>query len=221
MELLLSACSTYDNKITLPGKQKRAVFATEAYGDDDGYPNGDPSNGEYEVFNVDTDIDHITAFATGTRLFGNKPASGHPKSKFLPCDEWNKMTQEEKDKSITKRRQERMSSNDSTSKPLQSLGQANVHEVEDVINIDDIVDYFVMQCDVTSQDDVADVKGDEALSNDALLTYKAGRNTGTSPGDICHVLASNRNSTSSKVTSRKANASSSAPSTVQVGNTTY
>jgi hypothetical protein len=185
MELLLSACSTYDKKITLPGKQKHAVYATEAYGDDDGYPSGYPSNGEYEVFNVDTDIDHITAFATGTRRFGSKPASGHPKSKFLPREEWNKMTQEEKDKFIAKRRQEWMSSHGITSKTLQSLRQANVHEVEDVINIDDIVDYFDMQHDVTSQDDVADVKGDEALSNDALLAYMAGRNTGASPPRPC------------------------------------
>jgi hypothetical protein len=173
------------------------------------------------VFNVDTDIDHTTAFATGTRRFGNKPASGHPKSKFLPRDEWNKMTQTEKDKFIAKRRQERISSSGSTSKPLQSLGQANVHEVEDVISFDDIVDYFVMQHDVTSQDDVTNVKGDEALSNNALLAYMAGRNTGASPGDIRHVLASNQTPTSSKETSRKVNASSSAPSTVQVGDTTY
>jgi hypothetical protein len=29
MELLLSACSTYDKKLSLPGKQKRAVYQTE------------------------------------------------------------------------------------------------------------------------------------------------------------------------------------------------
>jgi uncharacterized membrane protein len=81
-----------------------------------------------------------------------------------------------------------MSSNGSTSKPLQSLSQANVHEVEDVINIDDIVDYFVMQHDVTSHDDVANVKGYEAVSNDALLAYMAGQNTGASPGNIRHSL---------------------------------
>ena len=28
MELLLSACSTFDKKITLPGKQKRAVYTS-------------------------------------------------------------------------------------------------------------------------------------------------------------------------------------------------
>jgi hypothetical protein len=131
------------------------------------------------------------------------------------------MTQEEKDKYIAKRRQERMSSNGSTSKALQSLRQANVHEAEDVINIDDIVDYCVMEHDVTSQDNVADGKGDEALSNDAALAYMARRNTGAYLGDIRHVLASNQTPTSSKATSRKVNASSSAPSTVQVGDTTY
>ena len=34
MELLLSACSEYDKKITLPGKQKRAVYATSIVDDD-------------------------------------------------------------------------------------------------------------------------------------------------------------------------------------------
>jgi hypothetical protein len=29
MELLLSACSTFDKKTVLPGKQKRAVYASE------------------------------------------------------------------------------------------------------------------------------------------------------------------------------------------------
>jgi hypothetical protein len=40
MELLLSACSTYDKKITLPGKQKRTVHtATTSEDEPDGYYN--------------------------------------------------------------------------------------------------------------------------------------------------------------------------------------
>jgi hypothetical protein len=31
MELVLSACSTYDKKTSLPGRQKRAVYATKHY----------------------------------------------------------------------------------------------------------------------------------------------------------------------------------------------
>ena len=38
LELLLSACSTYDKKITLPGKQKRAVYAAASSNGDGGYP---------------------------------------------------------------------------------------------------------------------------------------------------------------------------------------
>ena len=40
MELLLSACSTYDKKITLPGKNKRAVYAAATEGGESTYSSG-------------------------------------------------------------------------------------------------------------------------------------------------------------------------------------
>jgi hypothetical protein len=84
MELLLSACSTYDKKITLPGKQKRAVYATETSSDYLTYPFDDATDGEYEVFQVDTAIDDIMAFTTNTSKGGYQ---GKPNSNFIPHDE--------------------------------------------------------------------------------------------------------------------------------------
>jgi hypothetical protein len=59
MELLLSACSTCVKKITLPGKQKRAVYtATTSEDEPDGYYNVGQDNG-YAVYSIDTDFtDH-------------------------------------------------------------------------------------------------------------------------------------------------------------------
>jgi hypothetical protein len=68
MELLLSACSAYDNKIVLPGKQKRAVYASAISDGGDDYPYADNPNDEYEVFQVDTDINDIKFHATFSKL---------------------------------------------------------------------------------------------------------------------------------------------------------
>jgi hypothetical protein len=59
MELLLLACSTYDKKITLPGKQMRAVYSTAISVDDGHIPVDDFLDGEYAVFTVDTDVSDI------------------------------------------------------------------------------------------------------------------------------------------------------------------
>jgi hypothetical protein len=63
MELLLSACSTYDRKNVLPGKQKRTVYASEF--DSDTY------NTNYETYRVDTDVADIMANATDTNRSGH------------------------------------------------------------------------------------------------------------------------------------------------------
>jgi hypothetical protein len=111
MELLLSACSTYDKKIVLPGKQKRAVYALAISDGGDDYPYVGNPNEEYEVFRADTDINDIIVHATNTNRFSKLKAidSGKPKqSNFLPREKWNKLTQDQKDVLIAKRRQEIM-----------------------------------------------------------------------------------------------------------------
>jgi hypothetical protein len=61
--VLLSACSTFDKKTLFPGKQKRAVYASEF--DSDNY------NGSYEAYRVDTDVAEIMANATDTTRSGH------------------------------------------------------------------------------------------------------------------------------------------------------
>jgi hypothetical protein len=56
MEWLFLACSTYDKKLTLPGKQKRAVYRTTISNNDKLIPSNETFDGEYEVFMFDTDI---------------------------------------------------------------------------------------------------------------------------------------------------------------------
>jgi hypothetical protein len=63
LEFLLSVCSTYDRKIGTPGKQERVVYAT-LFDDGDNNPYTGNGNGEYEVFQVDTDISDIMAYNT-------------------------------------------------------------------------------------------------------------------------------------------------------------
>jgi hypothetical protein len=111
MELLLSACSTYDEKIMLPGKQKRAVYASAISDGGDDYPCADNPNDQYEFFQVHTNINDILVYATNTSRIGKLKAadSGKPTQySFLPREEWNKLTQDQKDVLIAKRCQEKM-----------------------------------------------------------------------------------------------------------------
>jgi hypothetical protein len=129
MELLLSACSSYDKKITLPGKQKRAVYMeTTSEDEPDGYYNVGQDDG-YAVYSIDTDISDIMVNTTNASRFDNTSINSKSKSTFLPRDEWNKLTQEQKDRLIAKRREEHMGNNEGARKPFQSPRQVNVYDV--------------------------------------------------------------------------------------------
>jgi hypothetical protein len=67
MELLLLACSAYDKKLIFPGKQKRAVYQTKIDNNDN------------------------------TNCYGNNGKADKAQATFIPRDEWNKLTQEQKD----------------------------------------------------------------------------------------------------------------------------
>jgi len=224
LELLLSACSEYDKKITLPGKQKRAVYATSIVDDDiDPYSYEGSNDGEYEVINVDTDVHDIMVHATDTNRFGNnrfgsKTAPGNQQTKFLPREEWNKLTQEQKDQLIAKRRQERMGNGNDECKTFHAPRQVNVHKINNAVNLDNLIDYVVMNHNTgVAEDDNPDPKEDTS-SEDTLLAYMAGRSSDAS-GDIRQVLAAKRPHPKGKA--RKVNESQSTPSTVQVGDSTY
>jgi hypothetical protein len=97
LELLLSACSTYDKKIGTPGKQKRAVYASLVDEiENDPFLNNINHGGEYKVFQVDTDISDILAYSTNINRFGKSSNDMQTKTKYLPHEEWNKLTQDQK-----------------------------------------------------------------------------------------------------------------------------
>jgi hypothetical protein len=181
MELLLSACSTYDTKIIRPGKQKRAVYATEASSDNLNYHFDDRTDGEYEVCQVETAINNIMAFTTDTSKGGYQ---GNPNSNFIPRDKWNKLYQDQKDQFIAKRRQERMNQNSGNWKSNQPRRQVNVHDVNDLVHVDTLIDYAIINYDVVPLTFTEETT-DESLANaDTLLAYMAGRVQVGTTGDI-------------------------------------
>jgi hypothetical protein len=218
MDLLLSACSTYDKKITLPGKQKRAVYASETSSDNLTYPFDDTTDGEYEVFQVDTAVDDIMAFTTDKSKGGYQ---GKPNLNFIPRDEWDKLSQDQKDQLIAKRRQERMKQNGGNWKSNQPRRQVNVHDVNDLVHVDTFIDYAIMNHDVVPPTFTEETT-DESPTTDAdtLLAYMAGRGPEGTTGDIRNVLAAKREP-DNKSKSRTANESKAAPITVKIGDTTY
>jgi hypothetical protein len=89
IELLLSACSTYDKMSTLPGKQKRTVYmATTSEDEPDGYYNVGQDDG-CVVYSIDTEASDIMVNTTNASRFGNTSINSSLKSTLLPRDEWN------------------------------------------------------------------------------------------------------------------------------------
>jgi hypothetical protein len=93
IELLLNACSTYDKKSSLPGKQKRAFYSTAFTDSDPDYPYDRDDDIPYEAYRVDTDISDIFVNTSATNRFGNR----------IHRDEWEKLSQEERDRVFEKR----------------------------------------------------------------------------------------------------------------------
>jgi hypothetical protein len=103
MDPLLLACSTNDKKLNLPGKHKRAVYQTKIDNNDDTeYQYDDIYDNGNEAYHVDTDISEIMVNNTITNCFGNNGKFDKAQASFLPSDEWNKLTQEQKYQLIAK-----------------------------------------------------------------------------------------------------------------------
>ena len=208
MALLLSACSTYDKKIMLPGKQKRAVYSSILSEDNPNDTYDDVTDHRLEVFHVDTDISDIMVNNTNTKYHGAPPTA-----KFLPREEWDKLSQEQKDKIVAQRHQERLKQQDG--KVYQPARQGNIHEVNDVVNIDDIIDYTVMKHDVNVAN--TETSSPDVSTENDLLAFMAGRES--SAGGLLQVLASKRSQEKSKP--RKAHETNSVPGAIDVDGKTY
>jgi hypothetical protein len=77
---------------------------------------------------------------------------------------------------IAERQKERMSNKEDKVKVYQQ--QAHAHDVEDVVDLDDIIVYTIMNHDISiGCDGDDDNNTDGNAKDDALLAYMAGRST--------------------------------------------
>jgi hypothetical protein len=210
LELLLSACSTYDKNIGTHGNQKQAVYAALMEDTDPDPLPEDKLGGEYEVFMVDTDTNDIKAYNSNMNRMGPARNDSEMKTKYLPREERIKLSQAQKDTLLEKRRKERSGGNNRSINP--NTRQVNAHHMEDLINLDDLIDYTIMSHKIDSTD-----VGNDPKNSDDLLAFMAG--TKSDAGDICKVLAAKQASEKNK--NRKAREAASVPSSIQVGDHTY
>jgi hypothetical protein len=63
---------------------------------------------EYTVYSVDTDVTDIMAYATDTTRFGNRSGSGNQSSNCILNAEWIKIPEEQRQKILAERKQERL-----------------------------------------------------------------------------------------------------------------
>jgi hypothetical protein len=115
------------------------------------------------------------------------------------------------------RRQERACDN-SSNKGFQPQRQANLHDVGNVVDFDDIIDYAVMNHDIDPTKNETSSK-ESAINDDTLLAYMSGLNGNNKSGDIRNVLTAKCSSIKGRTI--KAIEGDFAPSSVQVGDTTW
>jgi hypothetical protein len=159
---------------------------------------------------VDTDVNDIMAYNSNINRMEPTRNDSEMKTNYLPREEWNKLSQAQKDTLLEKRRKERSSGNNRSMNPI--TRQVNVHHVEDPINLNDLIDYTVMRHKIDSTD-----VGNDPKNSDDLLAFMAG--TTSDAGDIRKVLAAKQASEKNK--NRKAHEAASVPSSIQVGDHTY
>jgi hypothetical protein len=105
---------------------------------------------------------------TDTSRIGSNPNNGRPKSSFLPREEWNKLTQDQEDTLIVKRHQESANDNSSNKGFFQPQRQANLHDVGNVVDFGDIVDYAVMSHDIDPTENEPSSK-ESAINDDNVM----------------------------------------------------
>ncbi len=165
----------------------RNVYTT-IIGDDHNMAVGNDGNSKwyYKAFTVDTDISDALAYTSVVRLPHGKPDN------FLPRDEWNKLTTNQKEALIAKRRsgrQQGLSGN--PSQPILPRRKVNMHHVNSFVNLDDLIDYTVCHHGISAVTNDSTVAEDDRHKDDTLLAYMSARGkSDILPGDILRVLAS-------------------------------
>jgi hypothetical protein len=171
-----------------------------------------------EIFHVDMDISEIVDNTTTTQSATRLPSVGGNTS-FIPQEEWLKLSPEQRTELLAKRRKERAVQQGSYQPRNIPVRRVNLHDTQEVVNLDDIIEYIANTHLVHSDDHGTSARTEE--STDTLLAHMAGRvSTGTSPGDIRNVLAAKQRP-NGKGRSVKVNEASTAPDTFSSVDTTY
>ena len=210
VELLLSACSTYDKNHDTPRQAgPRKVYAAALESDDEAYYDAHQT----ELYTLGTDVSEIYANASNTFQGWSQPNRNN--SSFIPREEWLKLSQEQRDELIAKRRKERGAQGGTDSSNRNQHRQVHVHDIQDDVNLDDIIEYTV------NVHSIHDTFADSEPSSNSLLAHMAGQtNPGPCPGDIRQVLAAHQRP-NVKIPPIKVNTASTVPDTFTVGDTTY
>jgi hypothetical protein len=215
IELLLLACSTFDksNTSTRQSGQRNVYAATMEYNKEVCYDSNNT-----EIFHVDTDTLEIVANTTTTQSMARSPSIGRNTS-FIPQEEWLKISPKQRTELLAKQRKERVVQQGSYQPRNIPVRHVNLHDTQEVANLDEIIEYTANTHVVCSDGHGIDAHNEE--STDILLAHMAGRvSAGTSPGDIWNILAAKQRPTG-KGRSVKLNEASMAPDTFSLGDTTY
>jgi hypothetical protein len=192
------------------GDQKRQeVYLSELAPDPELYEYND----SYTAYSVDTDINEIMAYATDTTRFGNRSDSGNQSSNRIPYSEWIQLPEEQQNKILAKRKQERLENARCSQTSHPTTHYANTHNVETYIDLDSIIDNAILY----EPNNDNDVPTGTTEGNSYLLAYMAGQLS--SSGDIHQVFAAKRAPYKQK--KRQVNESTSAPPTLTMNSDTY
>jgi hypothetical protein len=170
VDLLLEACSTFDKRWELPGRQKRALYSSLFSDNDLAYPYDHSYDGQYEAYQVDTDISEIMAYASKVNKISNRPGMSNQASNRVPYADWIQMTQEQCDQLIAKKNQKRLANAGGNSKSLAPPRHANMHNVDTFVDLDHLIDYATMKHELALTDADAHSNADEDGGSE-LLAY--------------------------------------------------
>jgi hypothetical protein len=132
------------------------------------------------------DVTEIMAYATDTTQSGNRSGSGNQSSDCIPYSEWIQIPEEQRNKILAKRKQERLENARCSQTSHPTTRRANTHNVETYIDLDSIIDNTILYEEAEPNND-NDVPPGTTEGNSDLLAYMAGQQS--SSGDICQVLA--------------------------------
>jgi predicted S18 family serine protease len=161
VKVLLSTCSTSDSG---DGKE-HAVYQSKLAPDIDQY-----DDVEYAAYSLDTDVVEIMAYAADTTRFGNGNGSTNQSSNRIPYSEWIQLPEEQRNKILAKRKQERLDNARKSQPSYTNTRRANTHHVETYIDLDIIINNAVMYEDADPNND-SEVPTGPAKSSSDLLAY--------------------------------------------------